>query len=477
MTCPGHADREASDGIRRRDFLVSAVAIGGTSALTACLEREEGSPEQGTSNPGNNSDSGEISSEEEQGRDWSEVAGGLDYRNLDREESQHAWNAYLSYSDGVPVPPRHHVLVMADYVDEGPPSSGHREVLEEALTGLERAFEWSNEGLMFTVGYSPYYFERFDADLPETVDLPEPRALSESEDIEPDRYDLSIHLASDYAQAVLGAEEVLFGGETEVNGETIRSDLGGVVERRERRTGFIGEGLPADNQDVEGIPQSNPVSDDSPLYMGFHTQHGIPEDHPFHGNTEAPFVHSQSSESGVTIQEGRFAGGTTQQVSVIRLNLEDWYGEMTVQDRVERMFTPKERVEHIGETAEDAEEENPFVEFRDEPVKDAERFGEVGHAEKVARARTEDNQARLLRRDFDTTDDGHAGVHFVSLQRTISDFVQTRSLMEGADLREEHQGIGEEANNGILEFIEVVRRGNYLVPPVELRSLPSLSKP
>lgn len=473
MTCPGHDNRETSDGIRRRDFLVSAVAIGGTNALTACLEREEGSPEQGTSDPENDSDSEEASSEdEEHGRDWSKVAEQLEYRNLDRKESQHAWNDYLHYSDGVPVPPRHHVLVMADYVEDGPPSLEHRESMEEVLSGLERAFEWSNEGLFFTVGYSPYYFERFDADLPENVELPEPRALSEAEEIEPDRYDLSLHLASDYAQAVLGAEEVLFGEGTEVNGVAIRSDFSGILERKERRTGFIGEGLPADNQDVDGVPDSRPVLEEAPLYMGFNTQHGVPEDHPFHGETEAPFVHSQSSESGVTIEEGVFAGGTTQQVSLIRLNLEDWYGEMTVQDRVERMFTPKERVEHVGETGEDAEEENPFVEFREEPLKDAQRFGKVGHAEKVARARTEDNQARLLRRDFDTTDDRHAGVHFVSLQRSISDFVLTRSLMEGADLMAEHENLGEAENNGILEFIEVVSRGNFLVPPRELRSLP-----
>src|SRR6202000_1914696 len=35
----------------------------------------------------------------------------------------------------------------------------------------------------------------------------------------------------------------------------------------------------------------------------------------------------------------------------------------------------------------------------------------------------------ILRRDFDTTDGGLAGLHFVSLQRSIADFVATRTAM------------------------------------------------
>jgi len=475
MTCP-HSDGDDKKGVKRRDFLISAVAIGGTSALSACVEREAGSPETGSTTPKENESNENKTPQEdtdaEEGRDWEEVAENLDYRNLDKSESQHAWNKYLRYERGVPEMPQHHILVLADYSHDGVPSNKEREKMEETIQTLEEAYEWSNEGLVFTFGYSPSYFGRFDASLPEEVDLPEPRALSPNESPETDEYDISIHLASDYSQAVLGAEEALFGDVDEVNGVAFEEDIGDILVKRERRTGFVGEGLPAENQDVDGIPDGEPVPEDSPLYMGFHTQHGVPDGHPFSGKTEAPFVHSQRSEYGVAIEEGPFAGGTTQQVSKIRLNLDEWYGGKTVQERLGRMFTPKERVEYVGEVAEDAGEENPFVEFRDEPKKDAEEFGMVGHAEKMARARTEDNVPLILRRDFDTTDKGHAGVHFVSLQRTISDFAETRAMMEGEEFIDEHPDIGEFENNGILEFIEVERRANFLVPPRRLRSLP-----
>jgi len=96
--------------------------------------------------------------------------------------------------------------------------------------------------------------------------------------------------------------------------------------------------------------------------------------------------------------------------------------------------------------------------------------GVVGHAQKSARAR-EDGEPLILRRDFDSTDDDQATVHFLSLQEGISDFVTTRSMMNGTDLAEEG-AIGQRTNNGILQYMTVVRRGNYVVPPRAHRALP-----
>jgi hypothetical protein len=413
-------------GISRRAFVKSAVAIGGSAALTACLGREG----DGESLDLATGDPGAVPAR------------------------QHAWDDTLARDDhGNHVPPRHHVYAMFDY--DGDPESD-RAGVREALRSLERAYAWQPEGLLFTVGYSPAYFERFDTALPEDIDLPEPRALAPFEDPEPDTADMVIHFASNYGSVVLGAEEALRGELTELNGVPTTA-LPNAFSRAERRTGFIGDGLPADNQDVQGIPDSKPVAEDAPMYMGF----------------ESGFEKSQATEDRVTISDGAFAGGTTQQASVIRLDLTQWYEQNDDYTREAEMFCPFHAENDIIKGTGDNLGNSNQVEAHGCPAhasEDAEA-GVVGHAQKAARARDKDGPL-LLRRDFDSTDDDQATVHFVSLQEGIGDFIATRSLMNGTDLAEEG-AVRQRSNNGILQYMTVERRGNYLIPPREYRALPT----
>ncbi len=101
------------------------------------------------------------------------------------------------------------------------------------------------------------------------------------------------------------------------------------------------------------------------------------------------------------------------------------------------------------------------------------RYGVIGHAQTSARARR-DGSPIILRRDFDTTDGGLAGLHFLSLQRTIEDFVTTRTAMNASGVQLQNPSITDTVNNGINEFIFVLRRGNYMVPPRAQRSFPLL---
>ncbi|XGI84570.1 Tat pathway signal protein [Halorutilales archaeon Cl-col2-1] len=412
--------RDNVRGISRREFLKSAVAIGGASALAACMGRSDDSiPRGGTSN---------------------------------LPERQHAWNDYLRRDDhGNPLNPRHHVLVFLDYSGDVP-SEEDRDSVEESLSDLEEAFAWGSDGLLFTVGYSPYYFERFDADTP--IELPKPEPLADFESPEPDKHDAVLHLASDHATAVLTAEEALLGEVDEANGVKI-SRLDGVFERNERRTGFVGEGLPAENQDVDGIPDSEPVDEDAPMYMGF----------------KSGYSKNQATEDRVTIDEGRFAGGTTQHVSRLRLRLEQWYEQDSRYQRVGKMFCPAHaqegRVEETGESLGDSSR----MEDCGEAVESARNNGMVGHSQKMVSARR-DGSPVMIRRDFDSTDGGEAGLHFVALQESISDFVSTRKAMNGTGVSRSSP-VGTKTNNGILQYISVERRGNYLVPPRSLRSLPA----
>jgi hypothetical protein len=284
---------------------------------------------------------------------------------------------------------------------------------------------------------------------------PEPQALSPHQSPDRDTADALLHLASDYPGAVVEAEEALFGEIQEPNGESMEADLEVVFEKKERRTGFVGPGLPAQNQDVRGVPDTSPVPEDSPLFMGF----------------KGRFKRNQPSEDHVTIKNGRFSGGTTQQVSWLELRLERWYRQDSRYQRVAKMFCPahadEERVEGVGENLGDSS----GVSGCPVPHDSAREKGVVGHAQKTSRERT-DGVPPLLRRDFSSTDGGNASLYFNSLQESIDDFVRVRKAMNAEDIAEDTP-VGEVSNNGILSYIRVRSRGNYLIPPRKMRSLPA----
>ncbi len=432
------------ESVPRREFCKAAVAIGGTAALSACLGIDEG-----------------LESETE--------AAITDVPTGDPEtvpSRQHAWNDVLERDEnGNVVAPTHHVLRylsvstdVANAIENGTDDAVNdaRGRLADALTDIERAFEWSNEGLLFTVGYAPSYFGRFAGDDgPTGVDLPDPTALTPMEDPEFDTADVLVHLASDAPEAVLAAEEALFGDEPAANGVST-TDVSDLFEPVDRRTGFLGPGLPRERRDVQGVPDDAPIPEESPLFMGF-----------MNG-----FAGSQASEDRVTIDEGPFAGGTTQHVSMLRTQLNAWWDQENHHQRVAKMFSPTHAAEErVGEWGEKLGSAPGVADLPTDAIEYAREEGVVGHAQKAARARDDDGTPPLLRRDFPTTDDDHTGLHFLTLQESIADFVRVREAMTGRDIADE-SGVGARLNNGILQYVFVRRRGNYLVPPRAHRSLP-----
>jgi len=413
----------------RREFLKVAVAAGGATALSACLDRADDPPPAGVDDPDS-----------------------LPAR-------QHAWNDRVRTDEhGNVLLPRHQVLLYLTLDGDGPPDESARRTVESALSTLDRAYERSNEGLLYSVGYSPRYFSRYDSP-PAGVDLPEPRRLSEFETPEFDRQDALVHLASDRADVVLAADELLRGNREEANGVAAEAALTDAFTVGSRRTGFVGEGMPAERQnEVAGIPDGDPVPEASPLFMGF----------------IAGFRTNQATEDRVTIEDGPFAGGTTKHVSNIRQRLDDWYGEQDRRARVMEMFSPlhadRDWVEGVGGNLGD---DSRVEELPGDLRAQAREYGRIGHAQKAARAnRDADGSVRLLRRHFESTDDGVASLHFPSLQRDLSTFEAVREAMNGADLLDEPT-IRQRVNNGILEYIFVKHRGNFLVPPRPLRALPT----
>jgi len=425
----------------RRRFLKAALTVGGASALSACLDRfsEEPIP-QGTDDP------------------------------TSFPDRQFAWNDSLERDDhGNVVLPEHHLFVYLNYDgeagSEGVPTATDREQLETALRTIERAYEWSNRGVVFDLSYSPAYFDRFEEPLPDSVDLPSPERLTPVDTPTLDEQDALLHLASDRSDALLAIEETLFATGDDapdtLNGVDVAGRLSDVFTVDDRRTGFIGPGLPAANQyGVAGIPDNGPVPEESPLFMGF----------------KAAFAGNQATEEYVTISTGPFAGSTTKHVARLRQELDKWYGENSHDDMVSKLFSPRHAesgaVEGVGENLGD--HSGITDEIYERITETAEEFGVVGHAEKAARAnRDAEGNVRTLRRHVESTDDDTASLQFPSLQQGISEFNAVQEAMNGTDIVAENPAIKPRVKNGIFRYVFVQNRGNFLVPPRSLRAFPT----
>ncbi|MGM0606628.1 MAG: DUF7405 family protein, partial [Halobacteriota archaeon] len=271
--------------------------------------------------------------------------------------------------------------------------------------------------------------------------------------------------ASDRGAALLAIEAAMFGdpddgdGQSDLNGIAVEERLDSVFSVVDRRSGFIGPGLPAERQDTGGIPDDEPVPADAPLFMGF----------------KAGFAGTQATESSVRIEDGPFAGGTTKHLASLRQDLDKWYTENDHQTMVAKLFSPelarRGAVEGVGETLGDHSGVTEEIYGRVDAH--ADEYGLVGHAEKAARAnRDEHGQPRLLRRHVESTDGEVASLHFSTYQRDVSTFEAVREAMNGTDLTDRPQ-IQQRVNNGILRYVFATHRGNFLVPPRSSRSLPT----
>ena len=359
---------------------------------------------------------------------------------------QYLWDYTLSRDTyGNPVAPLYDRLIFLDVRRGLTPASVVS--LEAALRTLERTFGWGPDGLLFTVGWGPHYFTRV---LRIVSPIPEARVLSTFEAPELDSYDVCLHLACDDASRLAAVERALVHGEA-VRGADGPLRITGPLRWRETRTGFVGTGLPARHQHVAGIPSGMPVPVDSPLFMGF----------------KSGLLKNQASEDSVTIADGRFAGGTTMHVSYMHLNLELWYDRNTERQRVQEMYAAQVTPAQVPQITTDSPNHADRLQ---EAIID---YGVVGHSQTSARARR-NGKPIILRRDFDTIDGGHAGVHFVSLQRSIDDFVATRKAMNAAHAEFQNPVITNTSNNGINAYIAVLRRANYLVPSRRERAFPLL---
>jgi len=449
------SDRERS--IPRRQFVRSAVAIGGASALAACQERERsvlGDEETATAE-------GTATDEETATDD------GSGSRMVPRGDPDalpaaiHKWSQYLVLdAHGNTVPPQQQLVLGLSYEGSAPPTESEREQVDAAFRTLEQAFQWGtgggtsatfNRGLLYLVGYAPSYFEQVGA-VPDSLVRPENLLDQVGEDPEKtDDFDAVVVLTSDVGSVVLEAEEALKGNVETVNGIEVEGSLDGVFSVAERRTGFAGKGIPAEKLDHEEIPDSAPLS------MGF----------------KSGFTDSLPSEDKVKLGSGPFAGGTTLALSRLRLNLDAWY-DHDHEERTERMFCPAHSSDDVGEDGSALGSDSGITEDDvDRIEEDGEEKGVIGHSQKVARARDDEDFApKILRRSegFATDAPEMTGFNFTSVQRSLDSFIEARKAMNV----EEYDVDVPEEDHGIVSYIETMNRGTYIVPTREQRALPEV---
>jgi hypothetical protein len=361
---------------------------------------------------------------------------------------QHAWHHYLSKDAyGNANAPKFDRLLFFDV--RGTPTPAHARLLESRLRTLERHFHWSHTGLLFTVSWGPRYFRLLGLKSP----IPEAKELSSFEHPLIDTFDVCIHLASDDEKRLEHIEAALVHGHrlAGVSGSlSVRSAL----RWRQTRTGFTGVGIPAAHQGVKGIPAGHPVPHGSPLFMGF----------------KSGMRKNQASEDAVTIMHGSFAGGTTMHISYMRETLGDWYEKLSQEDRIALMYSPETDAAGVQKIIEDKTDTSADTKQIETAIK---KYGKVGHSQATAQARKHGSPL-IIRRDFNTTDDDYAGLHFVSVQRSIEDFIVTRNAMNASGAHNINKKVTATKHNGINAFIKVRRRANYIMPSRADRSFPLL---
>jgi hypothetical protein len=436
MPCP-HAsgDTGAGEGrldrlLERRTFLRSALAIGGSTALSACIE-QAGMPAIDTGNPSK-----------------------LPAR-------QHAWNEYLPRdAQGNTRLPHHQLIILLEYDGSGVPTEPERRSIDEALESLERAYLWGNgqanayrtegvPGIFYLMGYSNTYFDRFesspaDFQRPETV----LSAVDESTE-KAGNYDAVLLLTSDHVQILLAIEQALFGNLDTLNGISVTGSFSPVFSVRERRSGFVGVGKPHRRLD-DRIPE------DSPLSMGFKS--GLND--------------NQAAEDRVTLENRPFAGGTTLQLSRLTIDLDNWY-ERPADERRHLMFSPHHTESAVGEAGELLGAESGVTEAQvEQTAEHAQELHLIGHTQKAAAARDDDFEPKILRRSESVSNEvGDPGFNFSSLQRSLDAFIEVRRAMNGEHFDDDQVA---SETHGILDAISVQERATFLVPPRDQRALVSI---
>ena len=406
----------------------------------------------------------------------------------------------------VVVPPLHHQLVTArvtvaerkrDLVEA-------QAALEDALAKLDGRYEQSPAGLGVTVAWGLPYFRRFvpklaDEHIPVDlraskskdksvrVLLDSRRFPSDPEEMLLEQNDVAVLLRSDQLDHIAdGAKSILDDNEMFKVTSIRKGFAGGGFEG--------GQSLPKKMAVAAQVPGAFLIPDRAELFLGFTSTQKAGLGPPKIANLE---------ELGFS-RGGYFTNGTHLAVSHISEDVEAWYVNFPLGERVTTTFSPSTdlRATPQGVHALTVPQGPDDVASEGKVKSDFERTKQIGHSaslQTVSRLRTSTvgtsgaiygpGTAVPHRADFNTLDnpffwsadptrdgmssEAAAGVHFVVFNPSSDDFNRGRLAMDGVlpdgtklpfHPRDRGQGF-----NSILR---TTHRQNFLVPPRRHRSFP-----
>jgi hypothetical protein len=405
----------------------------------------------------------------------------------------------------VVVPPLHHQLVTGRVKvgDSKRELADAQRSLEDVLAKLDAKYEQSPAGLGATVAWGLPYFRRFvpkladmhipvdlraskSKDKPVRVLLDSRRFPSDPEETILEANDVAVLLRSDHLDHIGAGSKAIF-------------DLG-LFETTSIRKGFAGGGfdggmsLPKKMAVAAQVPGSYLIPDRAELFLGFTSTQKAGLGPPKIANIE---------ELGFA-NGGYFAQGTHLATSHITEDVEAWYVNFPLGERVQTVFSPSTdlRATRLGVHALTVPQGPDDISSESKVKSDFEHSKQIGHSasiQTVSRLRTSTvgtsgaiygpGTAIPHRADFNTLDnpffwsadptrdamstDPAAGVHFVVFNPSSDDFNRGRLAMDGvlpggAKLPFAPRDRGQ----GFNSILRTTHRQNFLVPPRRHRSFP-----
>jgi hypothetical protein len=396
------------------------------------------------------------------------------------------------------------------------PVEPDQQALEDALSAIEASYPFSPSGVFSCIGYGIPYFNRLPGGMAgDLVARRMPRLLLDRRryaleeavpaptDVSPlnpdiskqtfnvpvaiEKNDLLLTLRSDVQANLTDVLAWLLGSDVLAGAAVPSPALGSLLALTSTRLMFVQRGLPRRIADAEGLPYAERMHPDSPMWMGFASQHadssGPTAIATLQGNGSAQFTNATPGDY--------FAEGAIQHLSHVILDLAQWYGDAEPYvERVQHMFRSNPlpaqgNSDQFTSGGGPAFLPNTFR-GRDDARQNAVGFEtyagqqRLGHTSSLQRAsRAGDGTPIHLRVDgpgYDALDvpDGsnQPKLHFSMFVPTAEVFERLRRYQAGTDLA---QAYGVSARvTGLERFTTTTRRQNFLVPPRQHRAFPLL---
>jgi hypothetical protein len=416
-----------------------------------------------------------------------------------RGREQHLLDGVRTIVDNdveVLVPPLHHQVVTARIKVDRADLADARAALEDELAALEARYPATPAGLGVTVAWGLPYFRRLVPGAARAY-LPHDRRARKSALLDTRRFpsdpdatileenDVAVLIRSDRLEHTEEAAKALFDELDVLAPTSIRKGFAG--------GGFEGaQSLPKRMAMAAGVPGADLIPDTSELFLGFTSTQKSGLGPPRSANFETlGFVDLRPS--------GYFRGGTHMHLSHLTEDLEAWYLNFDVRERVDTSFRPGLAVQPGTQTVPQA----PADVANAAKVKDDfKKTGRIGHSAAIQTtsrlgqdvvaadgAVYKAGTAIPHRADFNTLDnpffwsatpeeDGMAdtpvpGVHFVVFNPSSDDFHRNRLAMDGVLPDGPKLPVApRDRGQGINSILRTTHRQNFLVPPRRHRSFP-----